>query len=75
MAAPSEPLVDLGTDAGGDRIAVVRDGEVSYLPATRADLGVRHEGSAGACRYTRRASDGALYVTGPMLGADDVSLR
>ena len=68
MAAPSEPLVDLGTDAGGDRIAVVRDGEVSYLPATRADLGVRHEGSAGACRYTRRSSDGALYVTGPMLG-------
>ena len=68
MAAPATSLVDLRPDAGGDRIAVIRDGRVSYLPATRVDLGIRHTGAAGACRYTRRSSDGALYVTGPMLG-------
>ena len=68
LASPAARIVDLNPDDGGDRIAVVGDGRVSYLPATRVDLGVRHTGAAGACRYTRRASDSALYVTGPMLG-------
>ena len=58
-------LVDLSPDEHGDRIALVTDGHVSYLQARRYDLGARHRGSAGHCRYIRRASDGMLYVTGP----------
>lgn len=58
-------LVDLSPDDRGDRIALVTGGEVSYLPARRFDLGARHRGSAGHCRYLKRAGDGTLYVTGP----------
>ena len=47
MTAAEKP-VDLGPDAGGDRIAVVRDGEVSYLPAQRVDLGIDHQGASGS---------------------------
>ena len=62
----TEQLVDLSPDpGGGDRIAVVRDGEVSYLPAQRVDLGIDHQGASGSCRYIRRAGDGDLFVTGP----------
>ena len=62
-----EKLVDLSPDEKGDRIALVKEGEVSYLPAHRFDLGTRHRGSAGHCRYIKRASDNTLYVTGPGL--------
>ena len=65
--APSKFLVDLSPDENGDRIALVRDGQVSYLPATRVDIGHTHEGASGSCRYIRRASNGDLYVTGPSL--------
>ena len=64
----SKFLVDLSPDEHGDRIALVRDGQVSYLPATRVDIGYTHEGASGSCRYIRRASNGDLYVTGPSLG-------
>ena len=60
--------VDLKRDENGDRIAVVRDGEVSYLPARRFPLGAQHEGASGSCHYVRRAQNGDLYVTGPGLG-------
>ncbi len=65
--APSRFLVDLSSDEHGDRIALVRDGQVSYLPAARVDIGHSHEGASGSCRYIRRASNGDLYVTGPSL--------
>ena len=65
--APSRFLVDLSSDEHGDRIALVRDGQVSYLPAARVDIGHTHEGASGSCRYIRRASNGDLYVTGPSL--------
>ena len=65
--APPKVLVDLSSDEHGDRIALVRDGQVSYLPATRVDIGHTHEGASGSCRYIRRASNGDLYVTGPSL--------
>ena len=65
--AASKFLVDLSPDENGDRIALVRDGQVSYLPANRVDIGFTHEGSSGSCRYVRRASNGDLYVTGPSL--------
>ena len=61
-------LVDLCRDDGGDRIAVVREGEVSYLPCRRFDTGAQHGGASGNCRYIKRAGDGSLYVTGPGLG-------
>lgn len=67
MPAPSEQIVDLSPDANGDRIAVVEAGEVSYLPATRVDIGATHTGSSGSCRYIRQASNGDLYLTGPTL--------
>ena len=67
MAAQAERLVDLNPDANGDRIAVVREGDISYLPATRVDIGATHAGASGSCRYTRRSSDGDLYVTGPTI--------
>ena len=60
-------LVDLRPDANGDRIAVVRKGEVGYLPARRVDIGHRHRGSSGSCRYVRRGRDGHLHVAGPNL--------
>ena len=61
-------LVDLRPDEkGGDRIAVVRDGEVAYLPARRVNLGVAESGSSGNCRYVKRSANGDLYVTGPAL--------
>jgi len=61
-------LVDLSPDEGGDRIAVVREGEVSYLPARRFDIGALHGGASGSCRYVRRTKNGDLYMTGPGLG-------
>ena len=60
-------LADLSPDAGGDRVAVVSDGEVSYLPAERVDLGIDHRGASGSCRYIRRSPGGDLFVTGPTL--------
>ena len=59
--------VDLRPGADGDRIAVIRGGEVSYLPATRVDIGATHAGASGSCRYTRRSANGDLYVCGPGL--------
>jgi len=59
-------LVDLHPDENGDRIAVVRDGTVTYLPARRADLGAKAEGG-GICRYIRRSKNGDLYVVGTRL--------
>ena len=59
--------VDLSPDEQGDRIAVVRDGTVSYLPAVRVDIGATHM-AGGWCRYVRRARDGDLYVMGTNLG-------
>ena len=59
--------VDLRRGADGERIAVIRDGEVSYLPATRVDIGATHAGASGSCRYTRRSANGDLYVCGPGL--------
>lgn len=63
----AQQLVDLSPDARGDRIAVVADGDVSYLAATRIDIGATHTGASGSCRYTRRTSGGDLFVTGPTL--------
>ena len=60
-------LVDLSKDKDGDRIAVVCDGTVDYLPATRVDIGATHKGASGSARYTRRAKNGDIYVTGPGL--------
>ena len=59
--------VDLRPGADGDRIAVIRGGEVSYLPAARVDIGATHAGASGSCRYTRRSANGDLYVCGPGL--------
>ncbi len=59
--------VDLTPDTNGDRIAVVKSGAVSYLPARRVEL-VERVGGAGACRYIRRSSNGDLYVMGPGIG-------
>ena len=59
-------FVDLSPDAKGDRIAVVKDGKVAYLPAKRARIGSRAVGG-GSCRYIRRAPNDDLYVTGPGL--------
>ena len=60
-------FVDLSPDEQGDRVAVVKDGKVAYLPARRANIGSSVVGG-GACRYIRRAANGDLYVTGPGLG-------
>jgi len=60
-------IVDLGPDKDGDRIARVKDGLVSYLPAKRVNIGAQHTGSAGHCRYIRRDRNGDLYITGPGL--------
>jgi len=50
-----------------DRIAVVRDGKMAYLSATRVNLPVSG-GGGGACRYIRRASNGDLYIIGAAMG-------
>ena len=55
-------FVDLSPDGNGDRIAVVKNGKVAYLPAKRSNIG---SGGGGACCYIRRATNGDLYVTGP----------
>lgn len=60
-------LVDMSPDKDGDHIAVVCDGIVDYLPATRVDIGATHKGSSGSARYTRRSKNGDIYVTGPGL--------
>lgn len=62
MTAAEKP-VDLGPDAGGDRIAVVRDGEVSYLPAQRVDLGIDHQGASGSCRYGNGTGNGSPLMS------------
>lgn len=64
MPEKRDKMVDLSPDAQGDRIAVVEDGVVSYLPAKRIDIGAQNHGG-GFCRYTRRAKNGDIYVTGP----------
>ena len=60
-------MVDLRPDANGDRIGVVRDGQVAYLPAKRVNIGSGAVGG-GSCRYIKRSKNGDLYVTGPGLG-------
>ena len=60
-------LVNLNPDDKGDRIAVVKDGKVAYLPAKRVNIGSRAVGG-GHCRYIKRLRNGDLYVTGPGLG-------
>ena len=59
-------IVDLSPDETGNRIAVVKNGKVAYLPAKRSNIGSGRVGG-GACRYIRRASNGDLYVTGPWI--------
>ena len=59
-------IVDLSPDETGDRIAVVKDGKVAYLPGKRSNIGSGKTGG-GYCRYIRRAKNGDLYVTGPNL--------
>jgi len=59
-------FVDLSPDEKGDRIAVVKDGKVAYLPATRVYIGSNVVGG-GACRYIKRSRSGDLYVAGPWL--------
>ena len=61
-------IVDLSPDENGDRIAVVKDGKVAYLPAKRVDLGKKATGG-GICRYIRRAPNGDLYIMGTGLEA------
>ena len=46
---------------------MIRGGGVSYLPASRVDIGATHAGASGSCRYTRRSANGDLYVCGPGL--------
>lgn len=67
--AASEPKrpVDLSPDENGGRIAVVRAGQVSYLPAKRVDIGAQHHGASGSCRYVRRDRAGNFNVAGPGL--------
>ena len=60
-------IVDLSPDEKGHRIAVVRDGKVAFLPATRVNIGSGVVGG-GACRYIKRSKNGDLYVAGPWLG-------
>ena len=60
-------IVDLNPDEHGDRIAVVKDGKVAYLPTTRVNIGSGAVGG-GACRYIRRAMNADLYVADPGLG-------
>ncbi len=60
-------IVDLSPDAGGDRIAVVKEGKVAYLSAKRADIGSTAVGG-GLCRYIKRSRNDDLHVTGPGLG-------
>ncbi len=68
LTTPSQAgLVDLSPDESGDRVAVVKDAKVSYLPARRANIGSGAVGG-GSCRYIRRATNGDLFVTGPGLG-------
>jgi len=59
-------MVDLSSTDLGDRIALVHDGKVRYLPAKRVEL-VDKIGGGGAARYIRRSSNGDLYVTGVSL--------
>ena len=59
--------LDLRPDAGGDRIAVVRAGSITYLPARRVELAPK-VASGGLCRSIRRASSGELFVMGPGIG-------
>ena len=59
-------LVDLRPDDNGDRIAVVTDGKVAYLPAKRVPIIGGHVGG-GYCRYIKRSGNGDVYVTGPNL--------
>ena len=60
-------MLDLRPDAGADRIAVVRGGSVTYLPARRVEL-VAEVASGGLCRSIRRSASGELFVMGPGIG-------
>jgi len=64
---PCHLAVDLSPETGGDRVAVVKNGDISYLPARRVEL-VRKISGDGSCRYIRRAGNGDLYVLGPGIG-------
>jgi len=68
VGASDARLVDLSPDEAGDRIAVVRDGQVTYLPAKRVDLGKNAVGG-GICRYIKRAKNDDLYIMGTGLGS------
>ncbi len=60
----TDSSVDLSPTGDGDRIAVVRDGRISYLPAKRVEL-VPEVSGGGNCRYIRRSAQGDLFVAGP----------
>ena len=60
-------MLDLRPDAGADRVALVRGGSVTYLPARRVEL-VPEVASGGLCRSIRRSASGDLFVMGPGIG-------
>ena len=62
-ACSSAERIDLSRQDSGDRIAVVCQGQVEYLPARRVEL-VERVGGAGHARYIRRSSNGDLHVMG-----------
>ncbi|MCH2375283.1 MAG: hypothetical protein MK538_13930, partial [Planctomycetes bacterium] len=55
--------IDLRASHDGDRIAVVRQGKVAYLPAQRVELIPKVSGG-GYARYIRRSRNGDLHVMG-----------
>ena len=60
-------MLDLRPDAGADRVARVRGGSVTYLPARRVELAAAVT-SGGLCRSIRRSASGELFVMGPGIG-------
>lgn len=60
-------MLDLRPDAGADRVALVRGGRVTWLPARRVELATE-VASGGLCRSIRRSASGDLFVMGPGIG-------
>ena len=60
-------MLELRPDAGADRVALVRGGSVTHLPARRVEL-VAEVASGGLCRSIRRSASGELFVMGPGVG-------
>ena len=60
-------MLELRPDAGADRVALVRGGSVTYVPARRVEL-VAEVASGGLCRSIRRSASGELFVMGPGIG-------